>query len=124
MSNRHEEKRKHKRVARVLSVEYYPLKEMQKNMHAIPKVSLTEDMSAGGLTLYCDEGYRIGDMLHIKVTMSGSLDIFNGPAKIIRVVRKKGAAHFFVAVKFISVLTGKPAPKRPAKRHLSAPKKK
>lgn len=112
------ERRQHSRAKRVLSVEYIP-KQTAAKYPPVTHVSLTEDMSLGGLTLYCEQEYRVGDMLHVKVRMSGLLDIFDGPAKVVRVVKKSSAAIYFTAIKFLDA-----TPKRPAKRHHLAPKKK
>lgn len=112
MVQSNKERRQWTRAKRVLSVEYYPDKAVSKKYPPIPQVSLTHDMGIGGLTLYTDQEYRVGEILHIKVVMAGLLDIFSGRAQVVRINKKPNAAHYFIAVKFLHT-----TPKRSAKRH-------
>lgn len=95
------ERRNWIRADRVLSLEYRLSKSRRKNADRSRHLSTTQEISLGGLSFYSDEEYRVGDVLEIRVVMSGILDIFRGFAEVVRVERKKMAASHFVAVKFI-----------------------
>ena len=90
------------RAKRVLSIEYHLIKpsrlHIDKNWH----LSTTQDMSLGGLTFFTDIEYRPGDILEVRVVMSGVLDIFKGLCRVIRVEKKKTGAYFLIAVQFIN----------------------
>lgn len=96
------ERRNWIRADRVLSLEYRLSKSRRKDADRSWHLSTTQEISLGGLSFYGDEEYRPGDVLEIRVVMSGILDVFRGFAEVVRVERKKMAASHFVAVKFIS----------------------
>jgi len=107
------ERRKFTRAKRVLSIEYRLHQSKRKTADKSWGLSTTHDMSIEGFTFFTDRDYRVGDILQMRVIMSGTLDIFKGLAKIIRVERRSISSHLFVAVKLLSEKTKK----RPAKTY-------
>lgn len=79
-------------------------------------LSTTEDMSTLGLAFTTEEGYTAGDILELRVVMSGVLDIFNGYARVVR-SEKKWEDCYKVAVKFSDLKAVKS--KRSAKTYIS-----
>ena len=120
------ERRTWVRAKRVLSIQFRFLKGVSHESKHIWHLSTTQDMSVGGLSFYTDREYHAGDVLDVKVVMSGLLDIFNGFAQVVRVEKKRTGAFFLVAIKFISnkikprkakaYIPSKRPPRRSAKR--------
>ncbi len=94
-----EDRRVWLRAKRVLSVQVRLVKSQRKNFDRSWHLTTTYDMSLGGIAFYSDREYRAGETLEVHVLMSGLLDIFKGLVQVVRVERKKGAAHYLVAVK-------------------------
>ena len=94
------ERRSSLRTKRVLSIEHRCVSSQRKNLEKSWYLSTTEDISFGGLTFYTDYEYRPGDVLELRVVMSGLLDIFKGLAKVVRIEKKEMASYFLVAVNF------------------------
>lgn len=95
------ERRQYVRAKRVLSVEFKLQKTRRKSADKSSYLSTTEDMSIGGISFYSDQSYLAGDILDVHVVMSGVLDIFQGPAKVVRCEQRKAGALYLVAVKFV-----------------------
>ncbi len=95
------ERRNFSRAKRVLSIQYRLVNKRIRVQENGWQLSMTEDMSVGGLTFYSDQELRIGDVLELKVAMSGILDIYTGLSKVVRVERKKTGAYYFIAVQYI-----------------------
>lgn len=96
------ERRSFIRAKRVLSIEYHLIKSARRKIETTWHLSTTQDMSLGGLTFFTDVEFRPGDTLEVKVVMSGVLDIFKGPCRVVRVEKKKTGAYFLTAVQFIN----------------------
>jgi len=96
------ERRQWVRAKRVLNVEYRLSSSKSKTKDAGWHVSTTKDMSIGGMAFYTEEEYRPGDILEIRIAMSGTIDIYKGPAKVVRTVKRRTGAHYLTAVAFIS----------------------
>ena len=94
------ERRQAVRAKRVLSIQYRLEKSRFKTTDKEWHLSTTQDMSIAGLSFLSDTAYNPGDILEVKVIMSGILDIYSGLVKVVRVERKKGAAFYFIGVKF------------------------
>ena len=94
------ERRGGARANRVLSIEYRLHGTKAKNADKAWHLSTTQDVGSGGLSFYSDHEYRLGDVLEIRLVMSGVLDIFKGVARVIRVERKQMAASHLTAVQF------------------------
>ncbi len=112
-----EERRHGIRAKRILSIQYRLAKHKGAKNHEW-FLSTTQDMSVSGLSFLSEHAFRPGDMLEVKVVMSGVLDIYNGFAKVVRTERKKTAAYYLVGVKFSGF---KPKPRR-AKSYASGRK--
>ncbi len=95
------ERRQYVRAKRVLSVEFKLQKSRRKSSDRKTYLSTTEDMSIGGISFYSDQEYLPGDILDVHVVMSGVLDIFEGPAKVVRCEQRKPGSLYLVAVKFV-----------------------
>lgn len=96
------ERRSFVRAKRILSIEYQLIKSARRKINPAWHLSTTQDMSLGGLTFFTDVEFRPGDILEVRVVMSGVLDIFKGPCKVIRADRKKSGAYYLTAVQFIN----------------------
>jgi len=96
------ERRSFVRAKRVLSIEYHLIKSARRKVDPAWHLSTTQDMSLGGLTFFTDVEFRPGDILEVKVVMSGVLDIFKGPCRVVRVDKKRTGAYFLTAVQFLN----------------------
>ena len=110
------ERRTWVRAKRVLSIQFRFVKGISHESKHIWHLSTTQDMSMGGLAFYTDREYHAGDLLEVKVVMSGLLDIFNGQAQVVRVEKKRTGAYFFTAIRFVE----SKIKKRKAKVYLSS----
>ena len=88
------------RAKRILSIQYRLVKSKLKKFDDSWSLSMTEDMSVGGLSFYTEREFRIDDVLDLHVVMSGILDIYNGLGTVVRVTKKKTGAHFLIGIKF------------------------
>ena len=106
------ERRDFSRAKRILSIEYRLYK--SKRQHGGPEwhLSTTEDISPEGLSFYSDHEYHQGDILDVRVVMSGLLEVFKGHGEVVRVEQKRLGACFFVALRF----AGKSAERTPSVR--------
>ncbi len=101
------ERRKHPRVKRVLCIHHRMHRphtrfaEDSWHWH----LSDTDNMSAGGLLFHSDVQYKIGDIIELKIVVSGVLDIYDGLAEVLRIENSKKPKIFPTAVKFLK--TGK-----------------
>ena len=96
------ERRSFVRAKRILSIEYQLVKSSRRKIDPAWHLSTTQDMSLGGLTFFTDVEFRPGDVLEVKVVMSGVLDIFKGPCQVVRVDKKRTGAYFLTAVQFVN----------------------
>ncbi len=104
------ERRGYPRATRILSIEYRLYK--SKRRHTDPQwhLSTTEDISPESLSFYSDYEYHEGDILDVRVVMSGLLEVFKGQGEVVRVEQKRLGACFFIALRFASRSTrGAPA---------------
>ncbi|MBI5150780.1 MAG: hypothetical protein HZA28_08450 [Candidatus Omnitrophica bacterium] len=99
------ERRGWPRAKRILSIEYRLFRNRRPQTNRSWHLSTTDNVSAEGLAFYSDHEYRKGDVLELRVVMSGVLDIFNGRGEVIRADQKRTGACFFVAVRFIGQTT-------------------
>lgn len=99
------ERRNHPRAKRILSIEY----RLHKSKSALGEqewhLSTTEDISAEGVSFYSDHEYLLGDILEIRVVMSGLLEIFKGKGEIVRLEQKRTGACFFIALRLADTKT-------------------
>ena len=96
-----EERRQWLRAKRVVNIEFRLIKRRGKNISGPWFLSTTEDMSIRGIAFYTNQEYQIGDILEIRVTMSGILEILKGYGKITRVEHRKTGAFFLMAIKML-----------------------
>lgn len=108
-----EERRHGVRAKRVLSIQYRLVKNRGRDGERHWHLSTTQDMSVSGMAFLSERNFSVGDLLEVKVVMSGILDIYTGFAKVIRIERKPNAAYYLVGIKFI------PAKTRRAKSYTS-----
>ncbi|MFA5087521.1 MAG: PilZ domain-containing protein [Candidatus Omnitrophota bacterium] len=95
-----QERRQGVRAKRVLGIQYRLVKSrsgQEKNWH----LSTTVDMSFVGVSFLSDAAYHPGDVLELRMVMSGVLDIYNGFAQVVRTEKKKQTCCYLVGVKFI-----------------------
>lgn len=94
------ERRAYSRAKRILSIEYRLCR--NRRPHADPQwhLSTTEDVSPEGLSFYSDHEYHTGDILDVRVVMSGLLEVFKGQGEVARAEQKHLGACFFIALRF------------------------
>lgn len=108
----HDERRDSIRAKRIITVRHRLVLHNDKSQSpdALWQLSTTENMSLSGALFSSANVYTVGDVIELQVVMSGVLEIFNGYAKVMRVVRQKGG-HAQVGVKYVDLKVKK----RPAK---------
>ncbi len=106
------ERRNWIRAKHVLSIQYRISKCKRKNFDPTWGLSTTQDMSYGGLSFLTERDIRVGDILELRVVMSGILDIFSGFTKAVRVMKKKKGAYALVAVKYLDIPKKKTSSKK------------
>ncbi len=106
-----EERRDSARARRIITVRHRLVERKDaKRVESQWQLSTSENMSLSGVLFVSVSTYSIGDIVELQVVMSGVLDIFNGYAKVMRVVKHKGG-YFHVGVKYVDLKLKK----RPAK---------
>ncbi len=93
------ERRKFVRARRVLTIEHRLYKRKGILIDGSWNISKTEDMSIVGLLFSSDIAYLRGDIIQLRVVMSGLIDVFHGFGRVIRTEQKKD--NYFVAVAFV-----------------------
>jgi len=94
------ERRGFSRAKRILSIEYRLYKSKYQHGDREWHLSTTEDISPEGLSFYSDHEYHPGDILDVRVVMSGFLEVFKGRGEVVRVYQKRLGACFFIALRF------------------------
>ena len=94
------ERRRYTRAKRILSIEYRLYKSKRQNADREWHLSTTEDVGPEGLSFYSDHEYQLGDILDVRVVMSGLLEVFKGWGAVIRAEQKHLGACFFIALRF------------------------
>ena len=111
------ERRGCSRAARILSIEYRLYKSRRQHSDPNWHLSTTEDVSPEGLSFYSEHEYHLGDILDVRVVMSGLLEVFKGQCEVVRAEQKRLGACFFIALRFASFgQTAKSAPAGRSKR--------
>ncbi len=95
------ERRRWVRAKRVLSVQHKLHRSKTRPPERAWQIALTEDMSYGGLAFETDAVYTVGDILDLKVVMSGVLDIYEGQAEVVRLQQMKNETFFLYGVKYL-----------------------
>lgn len=96
------ERRSYPRATRILSIEYRLYKSRRRHTDPQWHLSTTEDISPESLSFYSDYEYHPGDILDVRVVMSGLLEVFKGQGEVVRVEQKRLGACFFIALRFAS----------------------
>ena len=97
-----EERRASIRVRRIIAVHHHLIKHNNRKVNVVWQLSTTEDMSLSGLLFVSASAYQPGDIIELRVVMSGILDIFNGFGKVVRAFRNKNG-YYQVAVKYVDL---------------------
>ena len=113
------ERRSYSRTKRILSIEYRLYKSRRRPTDQQWHLSTTEDISPESLSFYSDYEYHPGDILDVRVVMSGLLEVFKGQGEVTRVEQKRLGACFFIALR----LAGQDARRRPGERSKRVAKK-
>jgi len=108
------ERRGCSRATRILSIEYRLYKSRRQHSDPNWHLSTTEDVSPAGLSFYSDYEYRPGDILDVRVVMSGLLEVFKGQCEVVRAEQKRLGACFLIVLRFASF--GQTAKSTPAGR--------
>jgi len=114
------ERRQGIRAKRVLAIQYRLFKRNRKKAEHEWQLSTTHDMSYSGVAFFSGLTYASGDILEVRIAISGILDIYDGLAEVVRVSKKKKDAFYLVAV----MLTGPKPRKRKAKTYHPSSKRK
>lgn len=93
------ERRRHLRVRRSLAIQHRLYKHKGIVVNGAWRFSTTEDMSLVGILFNSDIPHTQGDILEVRVAMSG-LDIFRGFARVVR-MQEKSRGVFRIAVAFL-----------------------
>jgi len=93
------ERRRHERVNRALALQFRIKKSKQKgadtdNWH----LSLTIDMSAGGIAFESPFALMIGDRLELHVVVSGVVEVVKAEGKVVRIEEVRPGELYTVAV--------------------------
>ncbi len=113
------ERRSYSRTKRILSIEYRLYKSRSRHTDREWHLSTTEDISFESLSFYSDYEYQLGDILDVRVVMSGLLEVFKGHGEVARVEQKRLGACFFIALCF----AGQDTRRTPGERSKRAAKK-
>ena len=97
-----EERRASIRVKRIIAVHHHLIKHNNRKVNSMWQLSTTEDMSLGGLLFVSASAYQPGDIIELRVVMSGVLDIFNGFGKVVRAFRNKNG-YYQVGVQYVDL---------------------
>ncbi len=120
------ERRGCSRATRILSIEYRLYKSRRQHADHEWHLSTTEDVSPQGLSFYSDHEYHLGDVLDVRVVMSGLLEVFKGHGEVVRAEQKRLGACYFIALRFDSPSGRSPRNnhhKRTTKRSYSSAKR-
>ncbi len=108
------ERRDSVRVKRIVTVRHRLIKRNNHKVNSIWQLAATQNMSLSGLLFLSALAYHPGDIIELRVVMSGVLDIFNGFGKVVRVFRNK-VGYYQVGVKYVDLKSKR----RPAKTVLA-----
>lgn len=108
----YEERRDSIRAKRIITVRHRLVQHKEKKIDAdaLWQLSMTENMSLSGALFASAVAYHVGDIVELQVVMSGVLEIFNGYAKVMRVLKQKGG-HYHIGVKYVDLKIKKRAAK-------------
>lgn len=107
------ERRQGERVDRVVAVRHRLVRRAGGKAVSGWSLSTTKNMSHSGLLFLSADPYRKDDLLELQVVMSGVIDIYDGQARVMRVI-EVGSKTFDVGVRYCLPVS----PARKAKSHL------
>jgi hypothetical protein len=96
------ERRKGERVDRVIAIQHRLVKRGATKAKAVWSLSSTRNMSHSGLLFLSSEPYKVGDMIELEIVLADMIDIYKGPAKVVR-VRAIEAEQYAVGAQYIHV---------------------
>jgi hypothetical protein len=105
-----DERRQTVRADRVFAIKHCLVRRNARSAPGLCALSTTRNMSATGLLFLSETFYKVGDIIHVNVVVSGIVDVVNGNARVVRVV-ENGSTSFDVAVHFIQDVPPKRAVK-------------
>jgi len=95
------ERRKYLRAKRALGIYYRLYKRNGKRVDGVWSFSTTRNMSIVGILFSSQIPYLIGDIIQLRVVMSGILDVFRGYGRVVRVEQKDSRRSCSVAIAFV-----------------------
>ncbi len=95
------ERRQYTRAKRALKIEYRLYKHKGVVVDGAWQTSVTENMSIVGILFKSDIHCVIGDVIELRVVMSGILDVFRGFGRVVRVEKNKKNSGFLTAITFV-----------------------
>ena len=96
------ERRDSIRIKRIIAIHHRRIKHNNRKVNSMWQLAVTENMSLSGLLFVSALVYQPGDIIELRVVMSGVLDIFNGFGKVIRAIPNKGG-YYQVGVKYVDL---------------------
>ncbi len=96
------ERRDSVRVERVITVNHHLIKHNNRKVDSAWQLASTKNMSLSGLLFVSALVYHPGDIVELRVVMSGVLDIFNGFGKVVHVSRDK-SGHYQIGVQYVDL---------------------
>lgn len=96
------ERRDSVRAKRIFTVRHRLIKRNNRKVNSVWLLAATKNMSLSGLLFVSALDYHPGDIIELRVVMSGVLDIFNGFGKVVRVSRNKDG-YYQVGVKYVDL---------------------
>ncbi len=104
------EKRRHARARHVVTIYHRLHRKAEASASLLDwNLSLTENISAGGVLFDSAVRYAPGNILDLRIVMSGALDIYSGLGKVVRIEEKRVVNSYKTAIYFAKV---KGAPRR------------
>ena len=97
------ERRKYPRAKQVLTIYHRLTRSKVRARHENWHVSLTDDLSLGGVLFASEVPYNVRDILDLKIVMSGALTIYEGSGKVVRVERKRVVNIYKIAIYFTTL---------------------
>lgn len=101
MPQKAKERRSYERIKRALAIQFRLRNGKNGRMDTDRwHLSMTIDMSAGGIAFQSSVPFSVGDMLELHVVMSGIVDVVKATGKIVRVEELAPGQLYSIAVQF------------------------
>ncbi len=89
------------RAKHILSIKYRLAQTSRKIVDKSWHLSLTDNMSAGGLAFVSEQEFKKDEILQVEVVMSGILDIFKGYGKVVYASKKPTGVYHLIGLRLM-----------------------